>query len=106
VKPKACWRKSSRFKSAIGRLENEDETRTDEQEREQLAKAPLVKKTVKSPSHPLLLLGRDEDAIRSLRTALDVNPNYVSAFAVGGTRGDREATKDREAVPSELRDEL
>src|SRR5262249_7869760 len=30
----------------------------------------------------LLLLGRDEDAIHSLRTALEVNPNYVSAYAV------------------------
>jgi len=30
----------------------------------------------------LLLLGRDEEAIRSLRTALEVNPDYVSAYAV------------------------
>ena len=30
----------------------------------------------------LLLLERDDDAIRSLRTALQVNPNYVSAYAV------------------------
>lgn len=30
----------------------------------------------------LLLLGRDDDAIRSLRTALEVNPDYVSSFGV------------------------
>jgi TolB-like protein/Flp pilus assembly protein TadD len=30
----------------------------------------------------LLLLGRDEDAIRSLRTALEVNPDYLSSYAV------------------------
>jgi len=30
----------------------------------------------------LLLLGRDEEAIRALRTALEVNPHYVSAYAV------------------------
>jgi hypothetical protein len=52
VRPKACWRKSSSFKSAVGRLESEDETRTDEQERERLAKARLVKRIVKFPSHP------------------------------------------------------
>ena len=27
-------------------------------------------------------MGRDDDAIRSLRTAIEVNPNYVSAYAV------------------------
>src|SRR5262245_57854258 len=30
----------------------------------------------------LLLLGRDDEAIRSLRTAIEVNPTYVSAYAV------------------------
>jgi TolB-like protein/Tfp pilus assembly protein PilF len=30
----------------------------------------------------LLLLGRDDEAIRSLRDAIEVNPNYTSTFAV------------------------
>ena len=29
-----------------------------------------------------MLLGRDDDAIRSLTAAIKVNPNYVSAYAV------------------------
>jgi predicted Zn-dependent protease len=32
--------------------------------------------------HALILLGRDEEAVRSLRTALDSNPNTVGTYAL------------------------